>query len=149
MTDVHTRMMHRAIELAHTAEQQSELPVGAVIYTKNGDILGEGYNQTEAFHDPTLHAELVALKAALKHVGEKYLPEAYLAVTLEPCAMCAQALSYARIHTIYFGASDVKSGGTLNGARIFDHAHHKPIIVNGFMEDETKHLLPDFFQKKR
>lgn len=149
MTELHTRMMQRAIELAQAAGEAGEIPVGAVIYLADGTILGEGQNATEAEQDVTLHAEIVALRAACKAARNKFLPEAYLAVTLEPCAMCAQALSYARLKTIYFGTEDVKSGGTLNGARVFDHAHHKPSVVDGFMAIETAALLPDFFKKKR
>lgn len=149
MTDLHTRMMRRALELAKQAAVADEVPVGAVVYTSSGEILGEGYNQTEAMQDPTQHAEMRALKAALMRVNSKQLENAFLAVTLEPCAMCAQAISYARVNTLYFGASDPKSGGTLNGARVFDYAHHKPEIIDGLLAEEAKALLQTFFQKKR
>lgn len=149
MTDLHTKMMRHALKLAEKAARADEVPVGAVVYTQDGTILGEGYNQTEAKEDPTQHAEFIALRDALSKVKGKHLTDCCLAVTLEPCAMCAQAISYARIKTLYFGASDPKSGGTFNGARIFDHAHHSPEIIDGLLADEAKTLLQDFFQKKR
>jgi len=149
MSDIHTTMMQQAIKLAKAAGKAGEVPVGAVIYLSDGTVLGAGQNQTEAAQDVTLHAEIVALRAACKTAKNKFLPDAYLAVTLEPCAMCAAALAAARIKAIYYGAADPKSGGTLNNARVFDHTHHKPMVIDGFMQQETAALLPDFFEKKR
>ncbi|MFZ2619637.1 MAG: nucleoside deaminase [Alphaproteobacteria bacterium] len=148
MTDVHTRMMHVALEHAQKAANAGEVPVGAVIY-RGETILAVAHNHTEAERDPTAHAELLALHLARVATGQMYLEDCTIAVTLEPCAMCMAALCWARVGEVRFGAYDVKSGGTVSGARVPDHAHHKPIIVGGMCEAEAKAQLQAFFQARR
>ena len=149
MTDIHAQMMALALSQARTAAAAGEVPVGAVVYDAAGHVLAAAHNHTIASGDPTQHAELVALRAAARLRGDPYLTDCTLAVTLEPCALCAQAASYFRVKEIRFGAYDVKSGGTVNGARVLEHAHHKPIILGGLMEEACAQLLRDFFIEKR
>ncbi len=149
MSDVHHQMMQRAIELAQEAAAAGEVPVGAVLYRADGTVLGEARNRVEELKQPTAHAEMLALQAAHENTGEKYFEDAVLAVTLEPCAMCAQALSHSRVGQIRFGAYDVKSGGTVNGARVLEHAHFKPEVLGGLEEAHSAQLLKDFFKDKR
>jgi tRNA(Arg) A34 adenosine deaminase TadA len=148
MKDVHTRMMDLALDEAKKAAGLGEVPVGAVLY-RGEDILAVAHNKTEARRDPTAHAELLALQAALAKTGQIYLQDCTLAVTLEPCAMCAQALSWARVGEVRFGAYDTKSGGVVNGARVFNHAHHKPQVIGGQQEAACQKLLRDFFGERR
>lgn len=149
--DLHEKMMRHALELAHKAASLDEVPVGAVVYDDNGTIWGEGHNRTIMDSDPTAHAELVALRAACAKRQSPIVADLHLAVTLEPCAMCAQALSWARIKTLRFGAWDVKSGGTINGARVFnsDTCHHKPEVFDGMLEEPCRAIMQKFFEGKR
>lgn len=149
MNDVHTRMMLKALEKAREAVGVGEVPIGAVVYKADGTILAEAHNLVETNRDATAHAEFLAAKAAVQKAGDMYLTDAYVAVTLEPCAMCAQALSWMRVKGIYFGAYDPKSGGTENGARVLHHAHHKPDVVGGLCEADCATLLQDFFKQRR
>lgn len=149
MSDLHTRMMTRALELAQAAALAGEVPVGAVVYDAAGTILAEAHNSVESSGDVTAHAEFVATKAAAAALRIPYLENCYVAVTLEPCAMCAQALSWLRVKGIYFGGHDVKSGGVVNGARVLDHAHWKPDVIGGLMETECVTLLKTFFEERR
>lgn len=149
MNDVHTRMMLKALEKAREAAVAGEVPIGAVVYRGDGTVLAEAHNMVETTRDATAHAEFVAAKAALEKVGDMYLTDAYVAVTLEPCAMCAQALSWLRVKGIYFGAYDPKSGGTENGARVLHHAHHKPEVIGGLHEADCAALLQTFFKQRR
>src|SRR5215468_5358036 len=111
--------MERALALARAAAQAGEVPVGAVIIGHDGAVLAEAANRTETERDPTAHAELLAIRAAAKKLGAPRLVECDLYVTLEPCPMCAQAIAFARLRRVYYGAGDPKGGGVDNGPRIF------------------------------
>lgn len=139
-----------AIAQARIAAQNGEVPVGAVV-VKNGKIIAEAYNLVETSKDPTAHAEILAIRAACQLLESSRLVDCDLYVTLEPCAMCAQAIAFARIRRLYFGAFDEKGGGVENGARIFSHStcNHKPEIYGGIAESECGELLKDFFRGKR
>ena len=142
--------MTRALELAREAAGEGEVPVGAVV-VRGGTIVGEGRNRTRADNDPTAHAELVAIRAAADRLGTARLTECDLHVTLEPCPMCAGAISHARIARLYYGASDPKGGGVEHGARVFSHpqCHHAPEILAGIGADDSVQLLRSFFAERR
>lgn len=142
-------LMHHALEAARAGMAVGELPVGAVVAGPDGRILAVAHNTTLADASPVAHAEMLACAAAAKILGSPYLTGCTLAVSLEPCAMCAQALSYYRVETIIYGAADPKSGGTDNGARVLAHAHHKPTVLGGFAEAESVALLREFFAARR
>ena len=144
--------MIRALELAERAARIGEVPVGAVIVDpETQEIVAEGHNQPIADHDPTAHAEIRALRAAAEKLQNYRLPGLHLYVTLEPCAMCAQAIAHARLSRLYFGAEDPKGGGTLYGARIFDQptTHHRPTIYGGIQAEKAEKLLKRFFAARR
>ena len=143
--------MQAAMDEARTAGARGEIPVGAVVTGPDGTILTRAGNRTEADNDPTAHAELLALRAAAVLRGSPRLPDCDLVVTLEPCPMCAQAISLFRIRRLIFGAYDPKGGGVDHGARIFaaSSCHHRPQIVGGVRETEAATLLRDFFREKR
>lgn len=147
-----TDYMEQALTKAKQAKECAEIPVGAVIVdTKSGKILATAHNQTEQDHDPTAHAEILAIKRACQIMGAARLPDCDLYVTLEPCPMCATAISFARIRRVYFGAYDPKSGGIEQGPCIFDHptCHHKPEVYGGIEEKACSSLLKDFFKARR
>jgi tRNA(adenine34) deaminase len=139
-----------AVSQAKLAAKAGEVPVGAVI-VKDGTIIASAYNLVETERDPTAHAEILAIRAASKILSSPRLLDCDLYVTLEPCAMCAQAISLARIRRLYFGAYDVKGGGVENGARIFSHStcNHKPEVYGGIADSECSELLSNFFKEKR
>lgn len=139
--------MPRALQEAQKAAQRGEVPVGAVLVSSAGEVIAQAGNETRARQDPTAHAEMLVIRAA----GAERLVGASLWVTLEPCAMCAMAISHARIAALYFGASDPKSGGVRHGARVFDHrqTHHKPQVYDGIDEIACASLLRTFFAGKR
>lgn len=143
--------MRRALDLARAAAEAGEAPIGCVI--ADGDvIIAEGANAPIALHDPTAHAEIVALrKAAVSLQNYRLKPNLTLYVTLEPCAMCAGAISNARIARVVYGASDPKGGGVAHGARLFDQptCHWKPEVASGLMADESSQMLKDFFKARR
>ena len=143
--------MARALELAGKAAALGEVPVGAVIVDSEGQIVAEAYNLTETNHDPSAHAELLAIRAACAKLGSPRLPDCDLYVTLEPCAMCAAAISFARIKRLYFGAFDPKGGAVDHGPRFFTQptCHHAPDIVTGVMEKECGKILREFFKERR
>ena len=143
--------MQAAIDEARTAGARGEIPIGAVVTGPDGTILTRAGNRTEADNDPTAHAELLALRAAAALRASPRLPDCDLVVTLEPCPMCAQAISLFRIRRLIFGAYDPKGGGVDHGARIFDatSCHHRPEIVGGVREIEAATLLRDFFRERR
>lgn len=145
-----SRFMARALALARAAAAAGEVPVGAVV-VKDGAIIGEGANAPRGTHDPTAHAEIVALRAAAKAVGNERLEGCDLWVTLEPCAMCAGAISHARIACLYYGASDPKGGGVEHGARVFSHAtcHHRPEVAGDIAAGEAGAMLREFFAERR
>ncbi len=143
--------METALREARDAAERGEVPVGAVIVDADGRIIASAGNQTLETNDPTAHAEILAIRAAANNRGEPRLTDCDLYVTLEPCAMCAAAISLARIRRLTFGAYDPKSGGVEHGAKVFEHAtsHHKPEVVGGISETEAAALLKDFFKEKR
>ncbi len=142
--------MARALELARAAAAAQEVPIGAVV-TRGGVIIGEGENRNRRDRDPTAHAEIVAIRAAAAHVGDFRLTDCDLYVTLEPCPMCAGAISHARIARLYYGAEDPKGGGVEHGARVFAHpqCHHRPEVYGGLGEGEAAALLVKFFAARR
>ena len=142
--------MSAALAQAKIAAQQDEVPVGAVI-VQDGEILSSFGNEIIKRKDPTAHAEMLAIRTAAKDLGQVRLNECDLYVTLEPCPMCAQAISLARIRRLYFGAYDPKGGGVEHGPRIFDQCtcHHKPEIIGGIQEKECAKVLLDFFKNRR
>lgn len=142
--------MRIALAEAETAARAGEVPVGALLL-RDGEILARAHNRVERDQDPTAHAEMLALRAACRSLGEKQLQGATLYVTLEPCAMCAQALSLARVGRIVFAAYDPKGGGVEHGARVFDHptCHHRPEVIGGLLEQEAAERLKAFFQALR
>lgn len=143
--------MPLALEEARKAVLRGEVPVGAVIVAPDGTILAAEGNRTRERTDPTAHAELLAIRAACARLGQERLTGCDLYVTLEPCAMCAQAIAHARIARLYFGADDPKSGGVLHGARVFSHAqcHHVPELYDGLQAEDARGLLMSFFEKLR
>lgn len=146
-----TSPMQRALAEAEAAASRGEIPVGAVVVGPDGGVLAADGNRTEGDADPTAHAELLALRAACAARGEARLPDCDLYVTLEPCAMCATAISFARIRRLVFGAYDPKGGGVEHGPRIFSQptCHHAPEVVGGVAEARAGALLRDFFRDRR
>jgi len=142
--------MERAIEVAKRAAARGEVPVGAVI-VENGKLLVRAGNRVEADNDPTAHAEMLVIRAAAEALSKTRLVGCDLYVTLEPCAMCAAAISFARIRRLYFGAYDPKGGGVENGPRFFGQStcHHTPEVYGGISERKCGELLKDFFRKLR
>lgn len=144
--------MEIALEEARAAAARGEVPVGAVLVDgASGAVLARAGNRTEADSDPTAHAELLAIREAARALGAPRLAGCDLYVTLEPCAMCAAAISFARIRRVYFGAADPKGGGVEHGARIFAQptCHHRPEVYSGIAEAESADLLRDFFRARR
>ncbi len=146
----HPSPMKMALIEAHKAMETDEVPVGAVI-VHEGKIIASAHNQVKSPHNPTGHAEILAIKEACQKLKTTHLMDCDLYVTLEPCPMCAHAISLAKIRTLSFGAYDPKGGGVDHGPKIFDHStcHHRPEIFGGIEEKACAALLQDFFQKKR
>lgn len=142
--------MHRALALASEAAAAGEVPVGAVV-TRDGAVIGEGRNAPRATHDPTAHAEIMAIRAAAQALGNERLDGCELWVTLEPCAMCAGAISHARIAKLCYAASDPKGGAVEHGARVFDQPQclHRPEVYAGMGEAEAAEMLRGFFRERR
>jgi len=143
--------MEIALEEAAAAALRGEVPVGAVVTDASGTVLARAGNRVEEFCDPSAHAEMLALRSAAARRGAKHLSDATLWVTLEPCAMCAQAASLFRIGRVVFGAYDPKGGGVEHGARVFAHpqCNHAPEVVGGVRESDAAGLLRDFFAARR
>lgn len=143
--------MLRALAEAEAAAARGEVPVGAVIAGPDGALLAAAGNRTRELSDPTAHAELLAIRAACAALGMERLTGCDLYVTLEPCPMCATAISFARIRRLYYGASDPKGGGVEHGARIFSQptCHHVPEIYPGIGEVHASDILKEFFRAKR
>jgi len=139
--------MELALAEAKAAFARGEVPVGAVVVGADGRVLGQAGNETESRGDPSAHAEMLALRRAARALGRKYLLGCALFVTLEPCPMCAQAISLFRIRRLVFGAYDPKGGGVEHGARVFEAAscHHTPEVVGGVLETECGAVLKGFF----
>lgn len=143
--------MRAALDEALAAARRGEVPVGAVVVAPSGEIVARAGNRTRELSDPTAHAEILALRQACAAAGSERLPGHDLYVTLEPCAMCAAALSAARISRLYYGAGDPKSGGVAQGARVFSHpqCHHVPEVYDGIAAGEAEALLTRFFAERR
>ncbi|GAB4238588.1 MAG: nucleoside deaminase [Kiloniellaceae bacterium] len=144
--------MAEALAEAELAAAAGEVPVGAVLVdAASGEILARAHNRVERDADPTAHAEMLAIRAAAARLGMKRLTEADLYVTLEPCPMCAQAIAFARLRRLVFGAYDPKGGGVDHGPRIFEQrtCHHRPEVVGGVQEQACGQLLQGFFQARR
>ena len=144
--------MALALAEAERALARGEVPVGAVIIDgARGEVLSAAGNRTEELGDPTAHAELLAIRDAAKQRGAPRLPDCDLYVTLEPCAMCAAAISFARLRRVYFGASDPKQGAVEHGPRFFQQptCHHRPEIYGGIDATSAAELLQRFFREKR
>jgi tRNA(adenine34) deaminase len=143
--------MELALAEAERAAHAGETPVGAVVLSPAGEIVGRGHNLVIAKHDPSAHAEILAIRQACELAKSERLPGYDLYVTLEPCAMCAAAISFARIRRLYFGASDEKGGAVEHGVRFFlsPTCHHAPDVYGGIGEARSAALLKDFFAKRR
>jgi len=139
--------MDLALAEARSAAARSEVPVGAVVTDASGAVIARAGNRTRELCDPTAHAEMLAIRAACVALGSERLTGCALWVTLEPCPMCAAAISFARIARLHYGAADPKSGGVAQGARVFAHpqCHHRPEIFDGIAEAEAEALLTQFF----
>ena len=144
------KMMEEALTLARQAAESGEVPVGAIV-VKDGQIIGRGANRPLESHDPTAHAEIIALRQAAAALGNDRLTGCELWVTLEPCAMCAGAIAHARIARLYYGADDLKGGAVTHGPRLFDQPtiHHRPEVYGGIAADEAAELLKAFFAARR
>ena len=148
---VFTSHMAAALAEARAAGARGEVPVGAVVVSPAGVIVAAAGNRTRELHDPTAHAEILAIRAACAALGSERLTGHDLYVTLEPCPMCAAAISFARIARLYYGAADPKSGGVAQGARVFHQpqCHHAPEIYDGIAAEAAAELLQEFFAARR
>lgn len=142
--------MDLALKAARMAEKAGEVPIGCVV-VRNGEVVASAGNRTIADHDPTAHAEMLAIRAAARALGDERLTDCDLYVTLEPCAMCAGAISFARIRRLYYGAADPKGGAVDSGVRFFaaPTCHHVPEVYGGLGESEASTLLRAFFKARR
>lgn len=144
--------MQEALLEAQKAALRDEVPIGAVLVdSRTGEIAARASNMTIEHSDPTSHAEILVIRDMCRQLGVQRLPEYDLYITLEPCPMCAAAISFARIRKLVFGASDPKSGGVLSGPALYTHAqlHHKPQVEHGLMAKESSIILKEFFKLKR
>jgi len=144
--------MDLAMAEAEAAAERGEVPVGAVVVDgRTGAVLARAGNAVEATHDPTAHAEMLAIREAAAERGTARLTDCDIYVTLEPCAMCAQAIAFARLRRLYFGAADPKGGGVEHGARVFQQptCHHQPEVIGGIQESRAAALLRGFFKERR
>jgi tRNA(adenine34) deaminase len=142
--------MDLALDEAHASGSTGEVPIGCVV-VHDGDLIAQAGNRTLADRDPTAHAEMVAIRQTAAALGTERLVDCDLYVTLEPCAMCAAAISFARIRRLYYGAADPKGGAVESGVRFFDQTscHHRPEVYGGIGEVEAATLLKDFFRLRR
>ena len=142
--------MQLALEQAYKAAAAGEVPIGAVV-VQGDKVIAAAHNLTETNADPTAHAEMLAIRAACETLKTSRLVDCDMYVTLEPCPMCATAISFARIRRLYFGARDPKGGGVEHGARVFSQStcHHKPQVYGGMQETECGEMLKSFFKEKR
>jgi tRNA(adenine34) deaminase len=152
MLDHDESTMRIALGLAQAAAEAGEAPIGAVVIDPaTGEVVASAHNAPIALHDPTAHAEILALRQAAARVGNYRLTGLTLVVTLEPCAMCAGAISHARIGRVVFGAQDPKGGAVVHGPRLFEQptCHWRPIVQGGVLADESSALLREFFRARR
>jgi tRNA(adenine34) deaminase len=142
--------MRAALELAREARRRGEVPVGAVVVL-NGSVIGEGYNQPIGAHDPTAHAEIVAMRAAASSIGNYRLSGADLYVTIEPCQMCVGAMVHARIARVIYGTREPKAGAIESAMRAHEHPalNHRLVAVGGVLEEECRDLIQEFFEARR
>jgi tRNA(adenine34) deaminase len=147
----HQGHMLAALDEAEAAAKRGEVPVGALLVDRQGRELARSGNRTRELADPTAHAEMLAIRAACATLGSERLADCDLYVTLEPCPMCAAAISFARIRRLYYGAADPKGGGVEHGARIFNQptCHHAPEVYGGIEEVRAGELLRVFFAQRR
>ena len=151
MSETDRKFMEMALVAAKDAADAGEVPVGAVLVGPDGDVLSVAGNRVETDHDPTAHAEMRVIRDGANILSSPRLIDCDLFVTLEPCAMCAQAISLARIRRLVFAAYDPKGGGVDHGARVFSHptCHHAPDVIGGVVESAASALLKGFFAAKR
>lgn len=148
----HIKYMQAALAQAEQAAARGEVPIGAVIvHRETGDIVAAAGNETIATSDPTAHAEIAAIRMACQKAASQRIPDYDLYVTLEPCAMCAAAISFARIGHVYYGADDPKGGGVAHGGQFYEQAtcHHRPDVTSGILAAECGQVLKDFFAARR
>lgn len=145
MTDEYYMML--ALKEAKRAYEEDEVPVGAIVVL-NGKVIARGYNMVEKLNDPTAHAEMIALTSAFNHLGSKYLPEATLYITVEPCFMCAGAMYWSKIGRIVYGADDEKNGYKRTAGANWPF-HPKTELIRGVLKDDCAKLMKDFFLNKR
>ena len=143
--------MDAALEEARAAAARGEVPVGAVLVGADGSVLARAGNRTRELNDPTAHAEILVIREAAAKLGSERLTGTDLYVTLEPCPMCAAAISFARVARLYYGAADPKSGGVAHGPLVYAHpqAHHVPEVYDGIAAEEAGELLKVFFRNRR
>lgn len=143
--------MRAAMEEAKNAAARDEVPIGAVIIDENGAIVAQDGNRTRELNDPSAHAEILTIRAACEKASAQRIPNHTLYVTLEPCAMCAGAISFSRIKRVVFGAADAKGGGIIHGGKFYEQptCHHKPTVQHGLMAEECGEILKEFFKSKR
>lgn len=143
--------MSAALEEAKAALHRDEVPIGAIIINNIGEIIAKAGNRTRELNDPCAHAEILAIRDACALMGAQRIPDTTLYVTLEPCAMCAGAISFARIKTVIIGAIDPKGGGILHGGKFYEQptCHHRPSIEYGLQNEPCGQILRDFFRNKR
>ena len=144
--------MQQALLQAKLAAEQDEVPIGAVIVNPdNGEIIAQAHNLSEHAADATAHAEILAMRQACQKLNQNRLRGMDMYVTLEPCTMCAAAISFMRIDHLYFAATDEKGGAVVNGVKFYDAptCHHKPIVESGILQEESSLLLKNFFRNKR
>jgi tRNA(adenine34) deaminase len=143
--------MRRALAEAADAAKRGEVPIGAVLASADGRIVAAAGNRTLELDDPTAHAEMLAIRAACAEMGSERLPGCHIYVSLEPCAMCAAAISFARLSRLYFAAPDLKMGAVENGVRFFNQesCHHRPEVYGGIGEAEAAAMLRAFFAERR
>lgn len=146
-----TSQMPLALSEARAAARRGEVPVGAVLCDPQGRVVAQAGNRTRELSDPTAHAEILTIRAACAAARSERLPGHVLWVTLEPCPMCAAAISAARIQTLYYGADDPRMGGVAHGARVFEHpqCHHRPAVYDGINAAASQALLRGFFAARR
>jgi tRNA(adenine34) deaminase len=149
-TDADQQFMRQALALARTAEEQGEVPVGAVLVA-DGEVVGQGANAPISQNDPTAHAEIIAMREAAVRAGNYRLPDTTLYVTLEPCSMCAGAIVHARVARLVFACEDPRSGaaGTVFNLTQSDALNHRVEVTQGVLEDESRELLQAFFRARR
>ena len=144
--------MKAALEEAKAAQERGEVPIGAVLVDAgSGEIIARAGNRTRELSDPSAHAEMLVIRAACEKAGVQRIPGLELYVTLEPCAMCAAAISFARISRLIIGAEDPKGGGVLHGGKFYEQptCHHRPEVMSGVLADEAGKILREFFKAKR